>query len=65
MSSTNLKAIGNRYHAGLIMVLARPKVQGARTNLGVRADAQALALDDLVAARRLGLVNRALDHAPL
>ena len=46
------------------MVLARPNVQRAHTNLGVRADAKALPLDDLVAARRLGLVKRALDHAP-
>ena len=38
--------------------------QGARTNLGVRADAKDLPLDDLVATRRLGLVKRALDHAP-
>ena len=46
------------------MVLARPMAQGARTNLGVRADAKDLPLDDLVATRRLGLVKRALDHAP-
>ena len=46
------------------MVLARPKAQGTRTNFGVRADAKALPLDDLVATRRLGLVKRALDHAP-
>ena len=46
------------------MVLARPKAQGSRTNLGVRADARALPLDDLVATRRLTLAERALDHAP-
>ena len=64
MSSTSWKAIDNKYHSGLRMVLARPKAQGARTNLGVRADAMALPLDDLVATRRLGFAKRALDHAP-
>ena len=64
MSSASWKAIDSKYHSGLRMVLARPKAQGTRTNLGVRADAKALPLDDLVATRRLGLVKRALDHAP-
>ena len=46
------------------MVVAGPKVHGARTNLGVRADAKALPLDYFVTTRRLGLMKRALDHAP-
>ena len=64
MSSTNWKAIDNRYRANPRMVLARPKVQGARTNLGVKADAKALPLDDFFTTRRLGLMKRALDSAP-
>ena len=64
ISSMNWRAIDNRYHACLEMVLARPKVHGALTKLGVRADAKALPLDDLVTTRRLGLLKRALDHAP-
>ena len=60
----DVETIDNRHHSDLRAVLARPRAQGTHTNLGVRADARALPLDDLVITRRLGLFKRALDHVP-